>query len=298
MNWQAISFDWNQTRAFLAVVELGSLSAAARALGQTQPTIGRQVAALEQELGVLLFERAGRSMRPTDAGRELAKEARRMAEAATAMSLLASGQSQSIEGRVRITASDMFSVHLLPPILAKLRALAPRIEIDLVATNDISDLVQREADIAIRHVRPDQPDLIARLVHEAKGHFYAAKAYLDRRARPQTLGDLLQHDFVSFGDKGQMMAYFKDYGIDLATTQFPVGSANGLVAWELVRAGFGIAPMSKDVGDGDPLIEQVLPQMEPITFPVWLVTHRELHTSKRIRMVFDLLAEELPRHMA
>lgn len=154
--------DWNHLRAFLATVESGSLSAAARSLGLTQPTLGRQVAALEQELGVLLFERLGRSLVPTLAGRELFESARSMGEAASRLSIIASGQSQSIEGLVRITASDIVAAHILPPILKRLNEVAPGIVVDVVADNDVRDLMRREADIAIRHVRPEQPDLIAR----------------------------------------------------------------------------------------------------------------------------------------
>lgn len=298
MNWQAVSFDWNQARAFLAVIESGSLSAAARDLHQTQPTIGRQITALETELGVTLFERAGRSLKVTQTGLDLAEHVRAMASAATRISMVASGQSQAIEGIVRISASDLFSAFLLPPIIQKLRAIAPKIEIDIVAVHTISNLLEREADIAVRNVRPEQPDLIARLVHDSKGRYYAAKSYLDKRGRPKSPDDLVSHDMINFGDAEQMLMYFAQFGITLTRDNFKVGSSNGLVAWELVKQGFGIAPMSVDVAAASPEVEVVLPNEEPMTFPTWLVTHRELHTSKRIRLVYDLLAEELPKHMA
>jgi DNA-binding transcriptional LysR family regulator len=298
MNWQAISFDWTHTRAFLAVVEEGSLSAAARVLQQTQPTIGRQVAALEEELNVTLFERSGRALQVTQTGRDLAEHVRSMAEAAGRVSLVASGQSQAIEGLVRITASDLFSAHLLPPILHKLRSIAPKIEIDVVATNQVSDLLQREADIAVRNVRPEQPDLVARMIHDSKGALFASKAYLDKRGRPQNIADLQKHDFLGFGDLEQILALFTELGVDLNASHFKLGSSNGLIAWELVKKGFGICPMSVDVARASPEIEAVLPQLVQMSFPTWLVTHRELHTSRRIRLVFDLFAEELPKLMA
>ena len=298
MNWQAISFDWNQTRAFLAVVETGSLSAAARVLQQTQPTIGRQIAALEAQLDVTLFERAGRSLTITQTGRDLADHVRVMADAAARMSMVASGQSQAVEGLVRIAASELFAAYLLPPILRKLRDIAPNIDIDVVASNSISDLVQREADIAVRNVRPEQPDLIARLIHDASGRFYAAKSYLDKRARPHSIEELQTHEFVSFGDTEEMIGHFALLGIQLTANNFKIGSSNSLVAWEMVKQGFGIAPMSVDVARASPELVTLLPNRDPILFPTWLVTHRELHTSKRIRLVFDLLAEELPKHMA
>ncbi len=286
-------FDWNHIRAFLATAEEGSLSAAARHLGLTQPTLGRQVAALEQDLGLLLFERPGRTLRLTAAGDELLAEVRAMGAAADRVALVASGQSQSIEGRVAITASDVYSAFLLPEALRKLRLRAPNLTIDVIAANDIRDLMRREADIAIRHVRPDQPDLIARLLREDTAHFYASKSYLERAGRPETLADLARHDFVSFGDTDQMLTHLNPLGIPVTETNFRVGSQSGVVAWELVRQGLGIAPMSDTVAAGATGLERVLPDMDPIVFPIWLTTHRELHTSRRIRLVFDHLAAHL-----
>ncbi|CUH98858.1 LysR family transcriptional regulator [Leisingera aquaemixtae] len=283
--------DWNHIRAFLATAETGSLSAAARQLGLTQPTLSRQVAALEAELGVLLFERLGRALALTKAGHELLSHSRKMGEAANGLTLAASGQAQSIEGTVRITASDVMSAHVLPPVLHQLRQRAPKLTIDVVAANDIRDLMRREADIAIRHVRPEQPELIARLVQEATGHFYAAKSYLNRRGRPASFAELGTHDFVGFGDTERMIGYLDPMGIPVTAENFRIGSNSGLVAWELVRQGFGITPMSDEVAAAAPEVERLLPGSDAITFPVWLTTHRELHTSRRIRLVFDLLAE-------
>ncbi len=288
-------FDWNHIRAFLTTAETGSLSAAARQLGQTQPTLSRQIATLEADLGLMLFERIGRSLEITQAGMELLDHTREMGEAANRISLTASGQAQSIEGLVRITASDVMAAYILPNLLRDIRAQAPRLQIDVIASNDIRDLMRREADIAIRHVRPDQPDLIAKLVQEATGHFYATTEYLNRVGRPRNTSDLSQHEFISFGDTTQMIAHLKPLGIHLSDENFRLGSQNGLVAWEYAKHGFGIAPMSQVVGDATPGMERVLPEMEPITFPVWLTTHRELHTSRRIRLVFDLLAEYLSK---
>jgi DNA-binding transcriptional LysR family regulator len=298
MNWQAISFDWNHARAFLAVVETGSLSAAARVLNQTQPTLGRQITAFEEELGVTLFERVGRSLKITQTGADLADHVRAMADAAGRMTLMASGQSQAIEGIVRIAASELFAAHLLPPIVAKLRSIAPKIEVDIVAANTVSDLLQREADIAVRNVRPEQPDLIARLIHDSSGRFYASKGYIQKRGRPRNYQDLKTHDFVSFGNTDQMLEYLAMLGLELTADQFKVGSSNSLVAWEMVKQGLGIAPMSVDVARASPDLEVLLPDSDPVMFPTWLVTHRELHTSRRIRLVYDLLAEELPKLMA
>ncbi len=283
-------------RAFLTTAEEGSLSAAARVLGLTQPTLSRQVAALEDELGILLFERIGRTLSLTTAGMELLDHSRVMGEAANRVALAATGQAQTIEGRVRITASDVYSAHVLPPVLRQLRHQAPKLEIDVVAANDIRDLMRREADIAIRHVRPDQPDLIARLVDEATAHFYAATDYLDRRGRPRTLADTAGHDFISFGDVDEMLAHYLPLGLPLSHENFRIGSQSGVVAWEFTRQGFGITAMDDQVAEATPGVERVLPDMDALHFPVWLTTHRELHTSRRIRLVFDLLADFLTRN--
>lgn len=291
INWTAISFDWNQVRAFWATAEEGSFSAAARALGLTQPTLGRQVAALEEALGVTLFERAGRTLLLTQAGGELLEHTRAMGAAAHRISLAASGSVQAIEGKVRITAADVMCAHLLPPVVAEIRREAPGIEIDLVAANDIRDLLRREADIAIRHVRPDQPDLTARLVQEATARAWAATTYLDARGRPTTASELAGYDFISFGDAGRMVEFLAPLGFPVNEANFRAGSESGVVAWEMVRQGLGVAVMSDAIAASTTGVEEVLPGMEPVRYPVWLVTHRELHTSPRIRLVFDRLAD-------
>lgn len=293
MNWQSVAFDWNQARAFLATVEEGSLSAAARALGLTQPTLGRQVAALEEDLGILLFERVGKSLVLTPSSLELLDHVKAMCDAANRISLTASGQSQTIEGQVRITASDVMSAHILPPALKKLREMAPLLEIDVVAANDIRDLQLREADIAVRHVRPEQPDLIARHVSDATAHFYASNIYLDRHGRPESFDALSDHAFIGFGDNDRMIERLNAFGLSLTRENFRLGSESGVVAWEMARQGLGIIVMSDDVAADAPGIERLLPEMEPFVFPIWLTTHRELHTSRRIRLVFDLLADFL-----
>ena len=291
MNWQAISFDWNQVRAFLATAEEGSFSAAARALGQTQPTLGRQVTALEAELGIALFERVGRGVELTPTGRDLLEHVRAMGEAATRISLAATGQAQTIEGLVRITATDIAATYMLAPALHRLRTMAPKLEIDIVAANDIQDLQRREADIAIRHVRPTAPELIARLVSEEPASLFAATSYLERRGRPATKADLAAHDFICYGKPAEMVGYMVPLGIPLTLDNIRLGSASGVVTWAMVRQGLGIAPMADQVAAASPGVERVLPDMEPIVFPVWLTTHRELHTSRRIRLVFDVLAD-------
>ena len=293
MDWRLVSFDWNHARALIVTVEEGSLSAAARALGMTQPTLGRQVAALEQELGLVLFERVGRGLTLTPSGLELVEHVRAMAEAANRVSLTASGQSQAIDGSVRISASEVVATHQLPPILIKLRDLAPGIEIEIVATDAISDLSRREADIAVRHFRPTQPDLITRKVKDVPAWLYAAPAYLHRIGHPATPSDLSDAVFVGFDGADRMMNYLNALGFSLTRANFKLCSESELVRWEMVKQGLGVAVITEDVGEREPLVVKVLPTMAPIVVPVWLTTHRELNTSRRIRLVYDLLAAEL-----
>lgn len=285
-------FDWNRIRAFLATANEGSLTAAAHSLELTQPTLSRQISALEEELGLMLFERVGRGLVLTAAGREMQQHVRDMGAAADKVALAAFGQAQSIEGEVRITASDILSAFLLPRAVTRIKTLAPNLIIDVFAANDVRDLMRREADIAVRHVRPEHPDLVARLICEANCYFYASKAYLAARGHPRSLDDLGKHDFISMGDVSRMVDYLRNIGIHLERRQFQVGSENGLVGWALAQAGLGIIPMDEAVAKHSPNMVQILPQTL-ISFPIWLTTHREIHTSPKMRLVFDVLAEVL-----
>lgn len=295
MNWQAISFDWNQVRAFLATAEEGSLSAAARALGQTQPTLSRQVAALEEELGVTLFERAGRAMALTTAGMELLEHVKVMADAANRISLSASGQSQVIEGRVAITATENVASQQLPTIVKKIHAVAPNIQIDILPSNEVQDLTRREADISIRHARPEQPDLIAKLLFETEAYLYASQDYIDKIGPIERLSDLERALFIGLDRTPEMIEAMAEFGLSLSPHQFRFNSPSGQVLYELVRLGLGVSILGKDIEAHSENIAAILPDQFSIPIPVWLVTHRELHTSKRIRVVYDILAEELPK---
>ena len=244
----------------------------------------------------MLFERIGRSLALTTAGMELLEHTRAMGDGGPT-----GGTCRQRAGAVdRGAGPDHRERHLFRTCAAtgaceQLRQQAPKLEIDVVAANDIRDLMRREADIAIRHVRPEQPDLIARLVAEATAHLYAASDYLDRRGRPGKLADLAGHDFISFGDVDEMLGHYLPMGLPLSHENFRLGSQSGVVAWEYTRQGFGITAMSDEVAEATPGIERVLPDMDPVRFPVWLTTHRELHTSRRIRLVFDVLANFLQR---
>ena len=293
MDWQSITFDWNRARAFLVTAEEGSFSAAARALKMTQPTLGRQVAALELELGIVLFERAGQGLILTSSGLDLLQHVRAMGNAANLASLTASGISQTIEGTICISASEVHAAFWLPPIIAKLRKIEPKIHVVIIATNKTSDLIRREADIAIRSFRPTQPELIAKKIKDVTARLYATPEYLDDIDNPSSLEELNYADFISFDHSGMLTEELNKRGLNLNHKNFPIVSESYITHWELVKQSLGIGIMPEDIGDGEPLVARVITDLEPIIFPVWLTTHRELNTSRRVRFVFDFIASEL-----
>lgn len=295
MDRRSIKFDWNRARAFLVTAEEGSLSAAARALGMAQPTLSRQVSAFEVELGVVLFERVGQGLKLTPSGVQLLEHVRAMGEAANSFSLSSHGQSQSIEGSVCIAASQIYAAYILPPIVAKIREMEPGITIELEVSNQASDLKRREADIAIRNFRPTEPDLIAKKIKDAYGVLYATPDYIEKIGKPKSPYDLKDADFINIDRGWALMDGLNALGFHLTKKNFPILSEDHFVSWELTKKGLGIGLLDRTIGDAEPLVERVLPDMEAIQFPIWLVAHRELNTSPRIRMVFDLLAQELAK---
>ena len=293
MDWRSVTFDWNRARAFLVTAEEGSVSAAARSLGLSQPTLSRQIDALETELSVVLFERFGRGLVLTPAGQELLQHVRDMGQAATRLSLSASGQSDSLDGPVRITATGVYSAFVLPPIIARLRLAHPGLQIEVVASDALLDLRRREADIAIRNAPSTHPEIVVRKLRDDRAHLYATDSYLRSVGDPRDLEDLVAGEFLGFSGIHQMIAFMNERGIPVTERNFPIICDNQLVQWEFVRCGLGIGLMLERAGDAEPLVRRVMPSMAPIPVPMWLATHRELNTSARIRTVFDFLASEL-----
>lgn len=297
MKWTSITFDWNLARAFLVTAQEGSFSAASRALGLTQPTLGRQVAALEQHFDVALFERTGRRLTLTASGRELLDHVQAMGEAATQISLTASGHAQSVEGHVCITATDGLAANLLPPALKKLRQTAPGITVEIIASTDVQDLKHREADIAIRHIRPTQGDLIAKFIRNVSMRLYATTAYLDQIGRPGPQDDLTQMSFIGYERSNTLIDRLVDMGLNMPSLAdqgaLRITCQTEAVAWAMVQNGLGLGVMPEEVADRVQGIERAFPRLAPMAVPIWLVAHRELRTNRRIRIVFDVLSQTL-----
>lgn len=287
------SLDWSLVQAFLAVAETGSLSAAARRLKASQPTLGRQIRAMEEQLGADLFHRQPRGLELTETGAALVGPARAMHEAVREIELTAAGQSARLEGTVRITASQTVSLHSLPAIIAAIREAEPEIAIELVPSDDTHNLLWREADIAVRMFRPTQLDLVTQHIGEITLSVFAVRSYVARRGLPRSIDDILSHDMVGFDRDGTIVEGMRAAGFDIDRTWFKVRCDDNEAYWRLVRAGCGIGFGQTRLGRADPdLIELDLPFPLPV-LPVWLTAHQAMRHTPRIRRVWDLLAEGL-----
>lgn len=298
MNWHSVNFDWNRARAFLVTAEEGSLSAAARALNTTQPTISRQVAALEDELKVTLFERASHGLVLTASGIQLVEHVRRMANAASDFSLSASGQEQALEGTVCISVSELDAVFRLPAIAERIRREEPGIVLDFDVSNNVSDLKKREADIALRSFRPNQPDLITRKLFEERIWFYGTPEYLRRYTNVKSPDDIASIDLIGFGGSEQYREALVQQGWPVDRVRFPFAARFQLLHLELIKRGLGVTLLPEDIGDSIAELQRGFETFGPfMTLDIWLVSHRELNTSRRVRRVFDVIVEELAEQL-
>ncbi len=264
-------------------------------LGLTQPTLSRQVAALEQALGVALFERVGRKLVLSQVGVQMLAGVGPMAEAADLAALTARGQVQDIAGTVTISTTDTYAAYVLPAMIERLRRIAPQVTIAVVATNDLSNLHRREADIAIRHIAPDRPGLIGLHVRNTEAHFYASDAWLARNGMPVDTADLIGSGLIALQDIEQFSGYLRGIGIPVDAADLRLVSNSSVTVWEMVKRGMGVAPMLRDIADRTPGVTRLLPGMPPITVPIWLVSHVQMQASPRLRLVRDSLAEDLAR---
>jgi DNA-binding transcriptional LysR family regulator len=286
-----IDLDWTLLRAFHATAAEGSLSAAARRLGLTQPTLSRPVAARERQLGVALFDRIGKRLVLTAIGQALVAHVRAMDEAAATAALAAAGMAQAPAGRVSISVTDGYAAYLMPEVLARLRAEVPQVSIVLVVTNRLSDLHHREADIALRHQPPAQPGLVGQHLGDSRAEFYASEAWVAARGMPRSPAELARAGLIGFDEDDQLAGYLRGIGIPVADGAFPVVADSAAAVWEMVRRGLGPGVMLAEIAARTPGVVRLEAEVAPIVVPLWLVTHRELHMAPRIRRVREILAE-------
>jgi DNA-binding transcriptional LysR family regulator len=290
--------DWSHFRAFLAVLRDGTLSGAARELGLTQPTLGRQIAELERRLGTALFVRSQRGLVPTDAARDIAPHAEVMAAAAGSMLRAASGGASDAAGVVRITASEIVGAEVLPPLLAEFRRAHPGITVELVLSNRVEDLLRGEADIAVRMARPSQQALVARQIGEVRLGLYAHRLYLKHAPAPKSVAALLRdHALIGF-DQGTPFLRQLLEGMPITRNHFALRTDSDLAYLAAVRAGFGIGFIQQGIARRDPKLVAILPDEISLPLEMWLVLHEDLRASRRLCLMMDHLAKGLGEYVA
>ena len=291
---EQISLSWDHCRSFLGVWRSGSLSAAARASGLTQPTVARHITQLEEALdGGALFIRSPHGLSPTDLAGALVPHALAMEASAAAMVRAASGGEGDVSGIVRLTASQVVGVEVLPGLLAKIGAAYPQIDFELVASNETADLLRRDADIAVRMVRPAQGALIAQKVGDVQLGMYAHVDYLARRGRPASLEDLRRgrHAAIGFDRETTALRALQGMNLPLSRDDFSFRTDNDLAQLSALRAGFGIGMCQTNLARGNPDLVRLFPQEMSFTLETWITMHEDLRGNRRMRLVFDHLVE-------
>jgi DNA-binding transcriptional LysR family regulator len=288
-------FDWSLVPSFLAALDHGSLLGAARALGASQPTLGRHIADLEAQLDTVLFERTGRGLRPTQAAHRLAEAARAMERGAHDLARAASAADEALAGSVRLSASQPVACFLLPPLLAQLRVVLPQVQVALVSSNEVSNLLRREADIALRMVPPEQGSLVAKRIADVVIGAFAHRDYLQRRGTPRAPEDLLVHEVIGDDRTGTLLAAYRQLGFQVGKEAFALRTDDLVVHWQAIRAGLGVGFVAAYVAATDANVVRLLPALKIPPIPMWLVVHREIRSSPRIRAVYDFLAQAIPR---
>lgn len=286
--------SWDLFRTFAFVLREGSLSGAARALGMTQPSVARHIDALEAAVGGKLFIRSQRGLSPTDRGLALRTHAESLMATSAALLRAASG-AEEVSGTVRVTASEVVGAEHLPPILADLRRAHPGLSIELVLSNAVTDLLQRQADIAVRMVEPTQQALVARKVGAVTVGFHAHRDYLAARGTPRAMDELLAHDLIGVDTETPAVRAVLRQIPGLARDAFALRTDSDLAQLAAIRAGYGIGVCQVEIARRDPTLVRVAPDLFAFELPLWVVMHEDLRGVARCRAVFDALAEGLGR---
>jgi DNA-binding transcriptional LysR family regulator len=287
-------FDWTLVRSFLAVLDAGSVTAAARQSGAQQPTLSRHVAELEAQLGAALFERTGRGVTPTAAALAIAAAARQMEAGAIALAGGVARSRAATRGSVRVTTSQVAATWLLPRVLVRLQRRHPGIEIELVGSNELSNLLRREADIAVRMVRPAQGSLIAKKLGEIEIVAAAHESYLAKAPPLKEPEDLLVHRLIGFDRDDTIVRGFASLGVTLSRADFALRTDDQVAYTRLVAEGAGVGFVAGYVVRQCPGVVRVLPALAIPSLPCWLAVHREIRSNPLVRTVYDDLAQALP----
>ena len=289
------NFDWALVRSFLAVLDAGSVSAAAQRSGAQQPTLSRHVAELEAQLGAPLFERTGRGVTPTAAALAIAAAARQMEEGALAIARGLARSRSATRGSVRITTSVVAATWLLPRLLVQLQRRHPEIEVELVASNELTNLLRREADIAVRMVRPAQASLIARKLGEIEIVAAAHSAYLAKAPPLHGPDDLRKHRLVGFDRDDSILRGFARLGVPLSRSDFAFRTDDQVAYARLVAEGAGVGFVADYALRQWPGVVRLLPELAIPSLHCWLAVHREIRSNPLVRTAYDFLVEEIPR---
>ena len=284
---------WELYRSFLGVLREGSLSGAARALGVAQPTVGRHISALEAALGLVLFTRSQTGLLATEAALALRVHAEAMESTAAALERTAASYGDGVRGVVRITASEVVGIEVLPTVLAALQQRHPDLKIELVLSNAVQDLLQREADIAVRMTRPSQDQLLARRVGAIDCGLHASADYLARHGMPASLDDLAGHTLVGYDTPTPVVRAALKRWPQLARPHIALRTDSDVAQLALIRAGAGIGVCQAPLAQRTPALVRVLPDGFTLPFDIWITMHEDLRDSPRCRVAFDALAEAL-----
>ena len=294
MNATALSqLDWSLVQSFVVVAEEGSLTAAARRLGQSQPTLGRHIARAEEIVGMALFTRVRHGLLLTDTGAAILPAAQEMAAAAARLSLAVAGRAQTLSGVVRITASVVMASYVLPDLISEIRRQEPEIVLEIHASDASENLLFHEADIAVRMYRPEQLDIITRHIGDMPIGLYAAKSYLSRRGTPTSPQELMEHDWVGYDKSELIIKGMRDAGWDVDRHFFRTRCDDQSAYWRLLEAGCGLGVGQIFIATKFPRVVRILPKFVVPSIPIWLTAPEALRQSPRIRRVYDLLAEGL-----
>lgn len=289
--------DWEHLRTFLAVLREGGLSQAARERGLSQPTAGRHIDALEEALGASLFTRSRNGMTPTSEALRLAPHAEAMANAASALRRAAVSDEAEVRGTIRLTASDIVVQEVLPPVLTAFVEANPDIELEVVSSNAELNLLTREADIAVRMVRPEQQAIIARKIGVSRIGLYAHRRYVERHGLPSTLEELQTRRIIGYDRNPMALRMTEGVGLKVTADLFSFRCDSEPAQLAMLRAGYGIGGMQAPLAEQDPEMVPVLPDLLSFDMEMWLAMHERLRNSLAMRLLMDHLASGLSAYL-